>query len=382
MIGLKFRGRPPIKLAESVKDIVSLENEYARMIMDRSVKIDEDTIAAIMGQSLMTWVGRNPAPALDSDGNFQGTDLDLLSFLMPMADRGAVIEISHYHNRRQIVRRANERKIGSNQFGVLTRLVSHKNVLSFSVGIHDETIVRRDSQTGRERIGAPRNYMIIDCDGHWYEGWDRIVWDPSAEENQFLTEKDLWSGNSVVFKYYVHPNRWQSVFGAPYLLQKMLIERLNDEAQFYGAEAARLEAMGISYPPGLGEGKFFSTPPEHQGETMPIKINTIEMVLDIPEFFGSYAPVSKNSNGLAGASNHAKRLIYTVRPFVQFCVRANEAAYFKFGQSKVAHWMHDRQWVSGWRTPNGRIAWNLMPLSNDMALRYRIKTITQQVSAE
>ena len=382
MIGLKFRGRPPIKLAETVKSVVSLENEYARMIMDRSTRIDEDTIAAIMGQSLMTWEGRNPAPALDSDGNFQGTDLDLLSFLMPMADRGAVIEIPRYRNRRQVVHRANERKIGSNQFGAVTRLVSHKDALSFSVGMHDETIVRRDPQTGREQIGRPRNYMIVDCDGHWYDGWDRIMWNPSAAENQFLTEKGLWTGNSVVFKYYVHPNRWQSVFGAPYLLQKMLIERLNDEAHFYGAEAERLIIMGISCPSGTGGEKFPSTRPEHEGETKPIKVETIEMVLDVPEFSGRYASVSENSKGLVSAYEHAKHLTYTVRPFVQFCVRANEAAYYTFGEGKVAHWMQDRQWVSGWRTPKGRVAWEMMPLSNNMALRYRIKTITQQVSAE
>ena len=57
-----------------MRDVAALKNEYAAAIMDRSVHLDEDFVAAIMGQSLMTWEGRNPAPAIDSYGNFQGTD--------------------------------------------------------------------------------------------------------------------------------------------------------------------------------------------------------------------------------------------------------------------------------------------------------------------
>lgn len=381
MIGLKFRGRPPIKLADTVKDVVSLKNEYASGIMNRNAYLDDDFVAAIMGQSLMTWEGRNPAPALDSDGNFQGTDLDLLSFLMPMADRGAVIEIPRYRNRRKIVKRANERKIGSNQFGAVTGLTSNKDVLSFSVRLFDQTIVKHDSKTGKEQTGAHRNYMIVDCDGHWYDGWDRICWNPTAAENTFLTEKSLWTGNSVVFKYYIHPNRWQSVFGAPYLLQKMLLERLDDEAQFYRGEIKRLQDAGIIFP--RGQGGFFYAPPESEGKTKAIMIQTIEMVLDIPNFSGSYIPAIKSLGGLCAAYNRQKYLTWTLKPFVQFCTRANEAAYYQFGQGSVAHWMQDRTWVSGWKQPpKGRIMWNIMQLGTDMALRYRIKNVTQRVSAE
>ena len=383
MIGLKFRGMPPIRLAETVRDIAALKNEYAAAILDRSVYLNDDMVAAIMGQSLMTWEGRNPAPALDSYGNFQGTDLDLLSFLVPMADRGAVIDISHYRNRRKIVRRANEYKVGSNRFGPIIGLFSNKKALSFGVDMYDKTIIRRDPRIGREQVGRPSKYMLVDCDGHWYQGWDRISWDPTAEENHFLTEKDLWTDSTVIFKYYVHPSRWQSVFGAPYLLQKMLIERIDDEATFYRAEVKRLKFVGIKFgfdprgssyiPPG---------PVEFEGETLPIKVNTIEMTLDIPAFSGSYTPAGNDSRGLSHAHQRQKFLTQTLKPFVQFCVRANEAAYFHYGKSGIAHWMQDRKWVHGWKVPLGRVEWNMMRLSNAMALRYRIKSMTQRVSAE
>lgn len=162
---MKFRGRPPISIAKSVKDVVRLTDPYAKVIMDRSQIISEEFVGAIIGQSVMSWEGRNPRPALDEDGNLQCTDLDLLSFLTPIAARRAVIEIPRYSNRRKIVIRTDERKIGHNQFGPVTGLISNKEVFSFSVRIHDKTVVKRDLHTEEEEVGAYRNYMVVDCAG-------------------------------------------------------------------------------------------------------------------------------------------------------------------------------------------------------------------------
>ena len=185
MHGLKFRGRPPIKLAESVKDVVGITNPYAETIMDRGTFVDEAFVQAVRAQSVFTWEGRNPSSALDEDGNFRGTDLDLLSFLVPIAERGAVVEIPRYRNRRKVVVRENERKVGTNQFGSVTGLISNKDVFSFNVRIFDRTIIVRDPVTEKETVGDHRNYMIVDCDGHWYHGWDKMVWDPTAKKIVF-----------------------------------------------------------------------------------------------------------------------------------------------------------------------------------------------------
>ena len=377
MKGLKFVGRPPILIADSVKSVVGLKDPYAKVIMDRGQGIDEDFVAAILGQSLMSWEGRNPRPAIDQHGNFQRTDLDLLSFLVPIAARGAVIEIPRYRNRRQIIVRSDERKVGTNNFGPLTGLTSNRDVFSFSVRIHDKTIVRTEHE--REEIGAHRNYMVVDCDGHWYQGWDKIVLDPIRAENAFLRENGLFTGNTVYFKDYVHPNRWQSVFSAAHLLKKMLVVRLDDEAHFYRMEVKRLQAAGINFPP--SEKEAYS-PPEFEGETLPIKVTTMEMALDIPEFSGNYDPVPAALYGLEHAYNRQKYVTYTLKPMAQFCVRANEAAYFLNGIGQVAHWMEGRKWKSGWKTPGGRVEWNQMVLSPDVALRFRVKEVTQRVSAE
>ncbi len=388
MEGLKFRGRPPILIAGSVKGVVSLKNWYARMIMDREMNLGDSFANAIIAQSLMSWEGRHPKPALDEDGNFQRTDLDLFSFLTPLAARGAVIEISRYHNRRQTVKRPNERRIGTpNRFGPITGLISHQDLLSFSVRIFDNSIIKQDLGTGRESIGDYRDFMLIDCDGYFYDDWDRIYFNPSAEENRFLTECGLLTGNTVHFQHYIHPNRWQSVFSSQYLLKKMLIDRINDEADFYKGEVQRLQGLGFRFPPS----KKYYVPlssPSYRGDTIPIRVSTIEMVLDIPKFSGTYSPVPESQIGLLAAYRRQKYLIYTLRPRVQFQVRANEAAYFLYGGAKegypgtVAYWMEGRSWKPDQKVPGGRIKWNQMVLSSEMALRYRVKDVTTRVSAE
>ena len=380
MIGLKFIGRPPIKIAETVKDIARMKNEYARTIMDRTQTIDEEFIGAIIAQGIMSYEGRNPRPALDENGDFQCTDLDLLSFLMPIAARGAVIEIPRYRNRRRIVKRQGERKIGSNQFGPITGMVSNKDVFSFSVRIHDKTIVVKDPQTGEEEIGAFRSYTVVDCDGYWCNGWDRIVWDPSAEENEFLSRNKLWTGNTVYFKNYVHPNRWQSVYGAPHLLKKMLVARLDDEARFYRAEVKRLLDAKIAFP--VGEKKPFR-PTVATGEAEKIEVETMDMQLAIPAFSVQHESVPLTQEGLLSAHRRQKLLTYSWKPAVQFGVRANEAAFMCYGLDggvKIAHWMDGRTFEPWKKTPRSA-EFNRMVLSNDMALMYRLKTKTEHVSA-
>ncbi|MBI3633690.1 MAG: hypothetical protein HY226_05370 [Candidatus Vogelbacteria bacterium] len=377
-IGLKTVGRPPILIAGSVKEVVDLKGEYAPSIMNRAIALDDGLIGSILAQSVMSWNGKNPSLALDPNGNFQGTDLDLFSFLTPLANRRAVIEIPRYRNRRKIIHKESERKIGTSQFGTVTGLISNKDVMSFSVRLWDMSIAKTD-ENGVETLGANRNYMIVDCDSHWYDGWDKIIFKPSAPENDFLTNKGLWTGNTVYFKYYVHPNRWQSIFGAQHLLKLLLVERLDDEAKFYKNEVKRLEALKIFLPTGA---KPAYEAPTSEGATEKIQVNSIEFELDRPDLSGKHKPVENTEAGLRYAYERQKYLTYTVKPQVRFAIRANEAAYFQFGQGKIASWMEGRQWVEGYKLPKGRIEWNAMRLSPEMMLRYRIKTSTQTVSAE
>lgn len=380
MLGLKFRGRPAINFAKSVKDVVGMKNEYAQIIMDRNQAIDVELVSSIIAQGIMSYAGRTPAPALDPDGNFQCTDLDLLSFLVPLADRKAVIEIPKYRNCRQVIRRVGERKIGTNKFGPVTSLVSNQDLFSFSVKINDKSIITKD-EFEKESVGEFRNYMVVGVDGQWYDGWDRIVWDPTADENAFLTKNKLWTGNTVQFQYFIHPNRWQSVFSAPHLLKKMLLTRIDDEADFYRSEMKRLTDLGIQLPDNeMKEAR----PVKAVGATEKIKVETMEMILTLPNFSGAYAPVSDTEEGMIEAYRRQKLLTYKWKPAVQFVVRANEAAYFLFGfdengEAKVASWMKKRSWKPFQKNKRSAL-YNQMVLSNKMSLLYRLKVKTEHVS--
>lgn len=381
MATLNLRNQPTIHFAKTVRDVVSLKNEYAQVIMDRSKSITHELVSALVAQGVMSYSGRNPKPALDADGNFQTTDLDLLSFLVPLAARNAVVEIPSYKNRRQTVKNGDERKIGTNQFGSITSLVSNKSVFSFSVKIHDKTIAVKDDN-GDEELGAYRNYMVVDCDGRLYDGWDRIVLNPNAKENSFLTEKSLWTGNTVYFKHFVHPNRWQSVFGAPHLLKKMLLARIDDEARFYRAEIKRLHALGIFAGSGMPKPERVKTV---RGETRKIEVSTMEMLLTLPKFTGEYEAASNTVEGLLAAYRRQHLLTYKWKPLVQFVVRANEAAFFKFGLDangvgKIARWLAKFTWQLAKKSPRSAL-YQTMKFNDKVSLLYRLKTKTERVSA-
>jgi hypothetical protein len=380
MAKLSFRNQPVINFAETVSDVVSLKNEYAQIIMDRTRPITDEIVSALIAQGTMSYAGRNPRPALDFDGNIQTTDLDLLSFLVPLAARNAVIEIPEYKSRRQVVKNSDERKVGTNQFGPITSLVSNRNVFSFSIKIHDKTIVTKDD-IGDETIGGYRNYMVVDCNGEIYNGWNKIVINPNAKENAFLSEKHLWTGNTVYFKHFVHPNRWKSVFGAPHLLKKMLLARIDDEARFYRREIKRLHGLGI-----YGSSNF--TKKERvvtvRGATKKVVVQTLEMLLSLPKFSGEYVAVPNTVDGLLMAYRRARLLTYTLKPAVQFVVRANEAAFFKFGLDekglgRIASWLKKCKWVEGKKSPRSAL-YQMMKFNDNVSLLYRLKTKTERVS--
>lgn len=381
MANLSFRNQPAIHFAKTVRDVVSLKNEYAQIIMDRSRPITEGFVSALIAQGVMSYSGRNPRPALDLDGNFQTTDLDLLSFLVPLAARNAVIEIPEYANRRQTVRHGDERKVGTNQFGPITSLVSNRQVFSFSIKIHDKTIVTKDD-IGDEEIGGYRNYMVVDCNGEIYNGWNKIVLNPNAKENAFLTKKNLLTGNTVYFKHFVHPNRWKSVFGAPHLLKKMLLARIDDEARFYRREIKRLHGLGIYATSGFAKKERVVTV---RGATKKIAVQTMEMLLTLPKFSGEYKAVPNTAAGLFMAYRRARLLTYTLKLAVQFIVRANEAAFFKFGLNekglgRIASWLRKCKWVEGKKSPRSAL-YQVMKFNDNVSLLYRLKTKTERVLA-
>ena len=218
------------KVAETLKSIQGSEI-YAR-IMDPSDRLT-DLIEEVKDWWKMDLFGRNPCPALvDEQGALlKPTDLDLSCFLAALVDRGAVINLPRYENRRPRNLRDNEWIVSAgNRHGKLLGLTPNKNVFSFSVRMLDANVVKTGGKDG-DQVGAYRNFMVVDLDGHFYDGWRTIEFAPSYKENAFLSEKGLWTGNKIVFDRFVHPNRWVSFFGQPYVLTKLLLARIEAEAR-------------------------------------------------------------------------------------------------------------------------------------------------------
>ena len=89
-------------------------------------------------------------------------------------------------------------------------------------------------------------------------------------------------------------------------------------------------------------------------------------------------------------SNFRKQIIFALigllllflLTFLDYRIWQNYS-YFLYGgvgnNPKIAYWMERRNWKP-WTAPGGRIEWNQMVLSPDVALRFRIRTKTERVS--
>jgi len=208
------------KVAATLKEISGSEI-YAR-IMDPKDEL-EDLIEEVKGWWKFDLFGRSPTRALvDEGGNLlKPTDLDLACFLAALASRNAVIKLPTYKVRRPRQLRDDEWVTSAeNRHGKLVGLTSNKEAFSFSALMIDANVVRQVTDEKQE-VGAFRNFMIVDLDGHFYDGWRVIEFVPSRKENDFLARRGLWTEDKIVFDRFVHPNRWVSFFGQPYVLTKI-----------------------------------------------------------------------------------------------------------------------------------------------------------------
>jgi len=76
--------------------------------------------------------------------------------------------------------------------------------MAFSVGIKDYNVV--DRSNGRERVGAARNFCIVNDAGDLRKEWRGLDFTPNAIENRFLERRDLYERDSVDFEYFVQPD--------------------------------------------------------------------------------------------------------------------------------------------------------------------------------
>ncbi|MBI2659347.1 hypothetical protein HYX05_04595 [Candidatus Woesearchaeota archaeon] len=354
---------------------------------------------------------RNPAPTYiespDGIRTYQGTDYDLLSLMGLLGARHAVINLPVYEGMREHSLQSNQRVIANeNRHGQVLRLVSHLESHSFSILVRD-FMVKETGKDGRERVGAPRSFAVVDDSGQLYHGFSALEWDESQDEARFIQEKKLeaFRGN-IKFRYAVTPSLAMAFYGQRYLVPAIIEARRIDEVRHYKEVEQWLRDKGVRLPPPPDDEKVVYV---KEGQKESLKVENLEAKVAAPEnlFTGTYPvygikPFSKGEKPklkrytsmpttregrqevLRYCLWHIKKLTYKYGPMIRVPTRVVELAFFLYGFKspdrengtelkpgwKVPEWERDHK-----EKPRSRIKWNKMDLGN-VQLLYRIREST------
>jgi len=330
-------------IAKTIKSLI--DSNIYKNLKNRNVGA-EATLEDVLNKWSYDLYKRKPGSAYTEDGIFQGTDLDMACLLFELSKRKAVISIPHY---KPLVGSAtyavNEAYKKGPRYGNLTRLVSNADLFRFSVQIVDNSVVNID--TGEE--GAPRNFSITDEKGELYDGWDKIQFDPTAKENEFIKEHGIsdYIGN-IPMKFFVSPNRKNSMFGKNYLLLKVAIKRVEEELKFLKASRDYLIECGINIP-----SEFITSPIEYassDGERVSKQFDAYNVDVLFPEDASSFAEYPINDKSLSSIYRRIKAFNkYIIE--LRFFARSVEFAYSKYGEQKIPHWIEEGKWEEGFKMP-------------------------------
>lgn len=356
-------------VAKTLKNVI--EHPVMVGVMDKTVD-PNILLTQVDGWWGFDFYSRKPGPAL-VDGVFKGTDLDLACFMSAIADRGAVINIPTYKSMRPKTIKEGQRVISDeNRHGPVLNLVSNKDVFSFGVRIKDAQVVTTDT------VGEYRTFSLTDPSGDWYAGWRVIQWSPTAKENKFLTESRLWTDNKVIFKNFVHPNRWTSFYGQYYFITKAIIERLTDQAKYYGQEIKRMVAEGVRYPE-TGEGAPIVWPKSEREPGKSVKFKSLQVEVDIPEYIGEYPKFENTTENLVRITKDRKIWNNTIIPNLRFPARCTELAFLMYGGERMPAWLSGgTKWEEDYKMKGKKILWRRLvftqPGVGQRAVAIRMRT--------
>lgn len=341
------------EVAKTHKNV--LDHGVMQKVLDRGIHPD-----LIISEVSNWWVydlyKRKPAPAL-RDGVFVGTDLDLACFLSTLAYRHAHVNIPFYKSMRPKTITEGIKVVSEgNRNGPILSLVSNKEVFSFGLRINDDNVIEDGVR------GVPRSFSVTAPDGNWYEGWKTIQWDPTRSENSFLNENELFTGNRLVFKDFVHPARWQTFYGHHYFITKVLIERLTEQAKDNFAQMKRMISEGIEYPETEEEGK-----PKDWGKSMKadgksVKFKSLEVHIDVPDYNDSYPKVESSQENLVRLTKERRLWNYTIVPNLRFATRITEFAFMKHDTGRIPTWLKNCTWESDYVQKGKKIKWDRLVL--------------------
>jgi hypothetical protein len=213
----------------------------------------------------------------------------------------------------------------------------------------------------QDTVGDWRTFSLTDYDGGWYPGWDRIDFVPTLNENKFITESELWSGHTIVFTNFIHPNRWTSFFGSYYVISKIVVERLAEEIKHLNSQVKAMKAAGITFP---AEGERPSSYDGYTyGDAKSVKFESFQAKIFIPEIglSGEWPSLEQNQENLVAAYTKRKRLA-KLKDSLMFMTRATEYAHYK-NPDRMPHWIKNVDWEDGFKeSSRSRTQWQRLKL--------------------
>ncbi len=368
-----------IKGAKTLERIANGRNRLARAIMDRNQPVTALLSERVIKKTQFGWPGRRPRLPVDKKGRPRLTDMDLFSYLVMLYQRRAILTLPPYQTKLPRIMYAEERHLGRTRFGQVVGLIAHREQLSFSVQLYDHTIAYADAATEQEGLGRVRTFMMVDYQGHWHQGFGGLSWRFTEKEREFSDRYQLPANECMSYQYYVHPHRRQSIFGAPYVLLKLLWMRLEDEMSFLRAEILRLHDLDI------GQEESQAAAPrevvsvgEATGEIVPtFRVELLGLKLQ-----GQYEAVSDDEAGYRSAKERLRYLRYELCPLVQFMCRSDEVAFYHYGleDDYTAPWVRTSAWIHE-GCPDRYQRKASIALTDKIGLSYHVNRVSQRVAA-
>lgn len=183
---------------------------------------------------------RRPGIAYVDDQGHPVTNLDLAVFLSALVSNRAMVNLPVYKAMRAATKREGEWVTSKEgRHGQLTGMSSNAAVGSFGFRFNDLNVVQ--AEEGKEpKAGLPRVMNLVGIDGKWYGGWKEGMEILPHGLPKDVFESLTTAAKTLKFQYFIHPNRWPSLYGVYYAIAKAAIVRLADERKALGKRIGEL----------------------------------------------------------------------------------------------------------------------------------------------
>ena len=351
-----------------------------------AVAMDRARDAASLAQDLADCWGydlskRSPGIAYTTASGEQVTDLDMACLMSELVKWGSIINIPEYERSGPATKTAGQIVVSpENRHGKIVGVTSNEETFNFGVRVVDMNVM------DAHNIGAYRTFLLV-RNGEWWKGLSTVQFQPTPQEQERLAA--IAKDNKITFDYFVHPLRWTSFYGAPYLGAKVVIGRLTDELKELrtqmGLLAATLKLEAEPYP--------HTEIIEEERPKEVLWVFKAEVMGG--ELRGAYpVEMAKPSKNLLDTLSARKSHLSQLRDHLKFQTRATEFAFFNQLQTRystnqllelagevgakdntsipLAGWVKDKRWLPSLEK---KTTWLLMQnvRGGGLDLRFRIR---------